>query len=144
MRTIFNCAPDNVISALGDWDKLMGEFFGSGPNMDHHGYPRVDIREEKDRYVLEAELPGMGEKDVEIKLRDSVLTLESAKTENEEKSEELWLIRERKAKGFRRAFTLPRNIESEAIAASFKDGLLTISLPKSPQAQEKTININRV
>ncbi len=143
MKTYFNCAPDNVITALGDWDKLMGEFFGNIPNMDRPNSPRIDIREEKDRFILEAELPGMTEKDVEIKLRDRVLTLESVKSADEEKHEAGWLVRERRPLGFRRSFTLPRNIEPERIAAVFKDGLLTVTLPKSAEAQEKTINISK-
>ena len=104
----------------------------------------MDIREEKERYVLEAEMPGLGEKDVDIKVNDRVLSIASIKQEeNTEEKDGNFLIRERGIKTFRRAFTLPRDVNIEKISASFKDGLLSVVLPKRPEAQEKTISIAR-
>jgi hypothetical protein len=86
------------LSALDDWDTMVGNLFdrdypGSAGTV---GYPAVDIREEKERYVLEAELPGLAEKDVSIKVNDRILTIESAKQEEKKAQQDgVWLIRER-------------------------------------------------
>jgi HSP20 family protein len=148
MKSVVTYNPDPVLSVFDDWDRMIGDFLGrgvrSGSSASTCGYPAVDIREEKERYVLEAEMPGLGEKDVDIKVNDRVLTIASVK--QEEKSEEKnshFLIRERGIKTFRRAFTLPRDVDVDKIGASFKDGLLSIVLPKRPEAQEKTIAIAR-
>ena len=104
--------------------------------------PRVDVRETKDEYVLEMELPGSTEKDVEINLKDRILSISSAKEDKqEEKVDGEWLIRERVSKSFSRSFTLPEDIDSEKVAAGFKNGLLTISIPRRAQSKARTIAI---
>lgn len=147
MKSVVTTNPDSVISVFDNWDRVLGNFFGrglmSGTSTASCGYPAVDIREEKDRYVLEAELPGLSEKDVDIKIKDNILTLASIKEESEEKKEGSWIIRERGVQSFRRAFSLPRDVNSEGIDAVFKDGLLLVNIPKRPEAQEKSINIKR-
>ncbi|HPE35974.1 MAG TPA: Hsp20/alpha crystallin family protein [Spirochaetales bacterium] len=146
MKSVVTYNPDSVLSIFDDWDRMLGDFLGreSYTGMASAGYPPVDVREEKERYVLEAELPGLGEKDVAIKVNDRVLSIASVKEEDKkEERDGVWLIRERGVRAFRRAFTLPRNVDAEKIGASFKDGLLTVSMPKRPEAQEKTIAISR-
>ena len=108
------------------------------------GYPVVDIHEEKERYVLEAELPGLAEKDVDIKVNDRVLTISSSKQEEKKSEKEgVWLVRERGVRTFRRSFSMPRDVDLEAIKAVFKDGLLTVTMAKRPEAREKTIEVSR-
>ena len=104
--------------------------------------PRVDVRETKDEYVLDMELPGSTEKDVEINLKDRILSISSAKEDKkEEKVDGEWLIRERVSKSFSRSFTLPEDIDSEKVSAGFKNGLLTISIPRRAQSKARTIAI---
>ncbi len=104
--------------------------------------PRVDVRETKDRYVLDMDLPGFSEKDIDISLKDRVLSISSKKEEKkEEKKEGDWLIRERKACAFSRRFTLPDDIDEENVGAEFKLGVLTIDIPRKPEPQSKTIAI---
>lgn len=148
MKSVVTYNPDSVLSVFDDWDRMMGDYFGrgilSGTSASSCGFPAVDIREEKERYVLEAELPGMGEKDVDIKVSDRILSLSSAKAEEKDtRTEGTWLIKERGVRAFRRAFSLPRDVDGEAIEASFRDGLLTVVMPKRPEAREKTITIKR-
>lgn len=148
MKSVVTYNPDSVLSVFDDWDRLMGDFLGNGlrgsTSASTCGYPAVDIREEKERYVLEAELPGMSEKDVDIKVNDRILSLSSVKAENQDtKKDGTWLIRERGVRSFRRAFSLPRDVDTDGIQASFKDGLLTVLLPKRPEAREKSISITR-
>ncbi|AEE17670.1 Hsp20/alpha crystallin family protein [Treponema brennaborense] len=104
--------------------------------------PKVDVRETKDAYVLDMDLPGITEKDVEINLKDRVLSISSVKEEKkEEKKEGEWLIKERRSAAFSRRFTLPQDIDAEKVTAEFKNGVLTIDIPRKPETQAKTIAI---
>lgn len=104
--------------------------------------PRVDVRETKDEYVLDMELPGSTEKDVEINLKDRILSINSVKEDKkEEKLDGEWLIKERVSKSFSRSFTLPEDINGEEVSAGFKNGLLTISIPRRAQSKARTIAI---
>ncbi len=141
MRNLVTYNP-NVVSVFDDFDKLVGSFFGND-----FGYPAkmppVDIREDGDKYIVEAELPGLSENDVELKIQDRVLTIESKKESEVKEEKKNYLMRERKACSFKRTFSLPRNIAYDKVIAVFKDGLLSITLPKSEDAQEKVIEIKR-
>ncbi len=103
--------------------------------------PAVDVREEDHRYVIEAELPGLSEKDVKLELKDGVLELSTVKKDEHEEKTKRWLRRERREFAFRRAFTLPEDADGEKIEARFKDGLLTIDLPKKPEAAPRSIPV---
>ena len=148
MKSVITYNPDSVLSVFDNWDRLVSDVFGRDDQYPSsagtRGYPAVDIREDKERYTLEAELPGFAEKDVDIKVNDRVLTISSSKDE-EKKSERdgVWLIRERGIRTFRRSFSMPRDVDLEAIKAVFKDGLLSITMPKRPEAREKSIEISR-
>lgn len=127
--------------------------------------PLVDVKELENAYVLEMELPGLDEKDIEISLKDNILSIssiqEAVKTENSEakdskkdlvKSEAeeqnlvsvdaKWLIRERRSFSFTRRFNLPKDIDENAVSAQFKNGLLTITVNRKEEAQAKTIKIS--
>lgn len=102
--------------------------------------PAVDIREEEDQFLIEAELPGYSEKDMDIKVEDNLLTL---KAEKKESSEEVsYLRKERSSRDYKRTFVLPRNVDSKNIKADFKDGILTLSLGKKEEAKPVSIKIN--
>jgi HSP20 family protein len=146
MKSLTSYNPVSILSNVDNWDRLVGEFFGRDEQYPGSagtmGYPVVDIREEKENYVLEAELPGSAEKDVDIKVNDRILTIASTKEESRKAEREgVWLIRERGVRAFRRSFSMPRDVDLETIKATFKDGLLTVLLPKRPEAREKTIAI---
>ncbi len=107
--------------------------------------PSVDIWEDEAKYVLEAELPGLGEKDVDVHVDKHVLKISSlceAETEvKEEKTSPNYLIRERSCTSFERSFALPEGVDEEKIEGSFKNGVLTISIPKVPAKQPKKIDV---
>ncbi len=117
-------------------DLSEGTFWGFESN-----YPKVDVREEKDGYVLEADLPGLSEKDIEVRVENNLLTISSSKKEEKEEKKNGYLMRERKAYSFTRSFTLPEDVSRENIAAQFKNGVLTLTLAKNPEAQPKKIEI---
>ena len=104
--------------------------------------PPVDIAEEKDRIVLTAELPGFQPKDVEVQVEGGVLTVKGERKMEEEKDGRNYHRVERSYGHFLRSFTLPNNVDREAIQAHFADGLLTIELPKREEAKPRQIRIS--
>ena len=111
--------------------------------------PAVNVREATDEIILTAELPGMSEGDFELNVKDNILTLRGEKSEERveesdetsESDEVRYLTCERRYGNFKRAFTLPRTVDGEAITARFKDGILHVHLPKVPEAKSRKIDI---
>jgi HSP20 family protein len=104
--------------------------------------PPVDIVEEKDRILLTAELPGFQPKEVEVQMEGGVLTVKGERKREEEKEGRNYHRVERSYGQFLRSFTLPNNVNRDAIKASFADGLLTIELPKREEARPRQIQIS--
>lgn len=103
--------------------------------------PAVDLAEEDTRYVLTAELPGLDDKDVELSLVDDVLTIKGEKKDEREEKGAGYHVSERRFGEFRRTFRLPEDVDAEKIAANFKKGVLTVELPKHPEAAKKAKKI---
>jgi len=105
--------------------------------------PAVDIAEKDNAYDLTAELPGMDEKNVEVKLVNGSLTIKGEKKEEKEEKKKDYYLSERTFGSFERSFTLPEGVDTDKIEASFKKGVLTIKLPKKPEAikPEKKIDV---
>jgi HSP20 family molecular chaperone IbpA len=106
--------------------------------------PAVDVEETDKSYVLEAELPGFAMDDVSVNLDGATVTIESKKDETVEKQDaknKNFVLRERRSRSFNRSFKLPENADPNAISASFKHGLLTLTIGKRTEAQKKTIQI---
>lgn len=110
--------------------------------------PQVDVMETKDSYVLNMDLPGKTESDIDLSLKEGILTIASvkqadAKEDKEtEKEETKWLIKERRNSDFRRTFQLPNDIDAEQVNASFKNGVLTVTMKKRPEPSVKKIAIS--
>jgi HSP20 family protein len=107
--------------------------------------PAVDVVEKDKAYEITAELPGMDDKDIEVKFADGVLSIKGEKKEEKEEKKRDWYLSERRYGLFQRAFRVPDGVEAEKIDANFKNGVLTVNLPKSPQAikSEKKIPIGK-
>lgn len=105
------------------------------------GMPRVDIHETDKQYTIEAELAGMNDKDVELAVKDDVLTLKGEKKEEKKEEKKDYLRTERSYGSFERSFALPDGVDRDKIDASFKNGVLTITLPKTEKAQKEAKNI---
>ena len=103
--------------------------------------PRVDVREEADGYHLEAELPGLTEQDFNVNVEDNLLTIASQREQEGEREEQGYVIRERRGGAFKRSFVLPQDADAEQISARFRDGLLTVTVPKTAKAQRKQITV---
>jgi HSP20 family protein len=103
--------------------------------------PAIDVTEDKDKIVLSADLPGLQEKDVDIQIEKDVLTLRGERSLDRATDGEHYRRFERVSGAFVRSFTLPPTIDAEHVAASLKDGVLTLTLPKKPEAQPKKISV---
>jgi HSP20 family protein len=105
--------------------------------------PAVDIAESDKAFEITADLPGMDEKNIEVKLTNGDLRIKGEKQEEKEEQEKDYYLHERHFGSFERAFRIPEGVDTDKIQASFKKGVLTVTLPKTAQAQkaEKKIAI---
>jgi len=136
-----NLIPRNQIS---DFDSIFDDFFTGFPML--VGKPdiakslnamRVDIHEDESQYEIVADLPGIKKDDVNITLEDDILTISATKeSETEEKKKGKVIRRERSSGSYSRSFSVNHGVSQDDIQASFKDGVLTISVPKLAPEEE--------
>jgi HSP20 family protein len=98
--------------------------------------PAVDVVEKDKTYEVTAELPGMDDKDIEVKVANGMLTIKGEKKEEKEQKEKDYYLSERRYGSFQRAFQIPDGVDTDKIEAHFAKGVLTVSLPKSADAQK--------
>jgi HSP20 family protein len=103
--------------------------------------PSVDIFETEKELVLSAEIPGIDEKDIEIKLEDNTLTLKGERKFEKETKEENYHRIERAYGSFYRSFSLPPSIDQDNINAEHENGVLKIVMPKKPELQPRTVKV---
>ena len=103
--------------------------------------PAVDIYETENELVLSAEIPGLSEKEVEIKVEDNTLTLKGERRFEKETKEENYHRIERSYGSFYRAFTLPNSIDPDKIQAEHENGVLRVSMPKRHELNPRTVKI---
>ncbi|HVL24078.1 MAG TPA: Hsp20/alpha crystallin family protein [Thermomicrobiales bacterium] len=105
----------------------------------------VDVRETPDRYEIFGSVPGMAPEDVDITILGDTVRIRGERRASAHQDEEedgvRWLIRERHAGGFERTITLPASVRAEEASAEFRDGVLTITLPKADEAKARTIPV---
>jgi HSP20 family protein len=106
--------------------------------------PAVEIAETPEAFTVTAELPGMNAKDVTADFEDGVLTIKGEKTEEKKEEDKKYYVWERNYGAFERSFTFPTSVDQDNIMASFANGVLTVSLPKTKEAKvnSKKIAIN--
>jgi HSP20 family protein len=116
---------------FGETDELTTECF----------VPAVDIREKDNAFLLEAELPGMKKEDIKLDVKEGVLTIRGERNYEHEEKKDNYTRVERCYGTFHRSFTLPDHVETEKIDATYKDGILTVTLPKNETATPKQIDV---
>ena len=104
--------------------------------------PPVDIYEDEHSYTLKLEVPGIEEKDIDVKLENSTLTVSGERKFEKEEKEENYRRVERRYGSFVRSFTLPQTIDSETVTADYDKGVLKIRLAKKAEAKPKQIKIS--
>ena len=105
------------------------DFFEHVPNF-IPGYPAVDIKENKESYILEVELPGLIQKDIEIYLSNNLIILRSKNNQDYSTHDYNYLVLERRKNNISRSFSLPKDIDVDNTKAVYKNGLLILNLPK--------------
>jgi HSP20 family protein len=128
-----------------EMDRLFDDTFGraAGNGAGAAWNPAVDVREQEDAFLFELELPGVAPDGVEVTADNGVLSISGEKAARRERDEDRWHIVERSAGSFRRTFSLPQNVQADAIEASFEDGLLTVRVPKAEVPKPKRIEVRR-
>ena len=142
--------PNTIQNALSDFDRYFESFFGDSilapaARILNH-VPAMDIQETENEYVLEMDLPGYDEKNIEVHVDGSSLTIASKHEEKQEKksgeNQGTYILRERRINSFSRSFKLPENADPETVNAAFKNGILTLQIKKRSETQKRTIQIN--
>ena len=135
----------NLFNFHNQMDQVFSDLFASHKSerdMEETSWiPTVDISETENGFEIRAELPGVSEKDVNVSVTDNLLTIKGEKHQEEETDGKDYHRVERRYGSFQRSFTLPRHIETDAIKAEFKDGVLTLGIPKAEAAKPTEVPI---
>jgi len=131
-----------------EMDDLFGRFFedwGWPLARAHRGawWPAIDIADKDDAIVVKAELPGLKSEDIEISVSDNVLTISGEKKEStEEKGENFYHV-ERRYGTFHRDIALPAGVDADKVDAAYRDGVLTVKVPKTEKAKPRRVEIKK-
>jgi HSP20 family protein len=104
--------------------------------------PPVDVYEDEHNVTLKIEVPGIDEKDIDVRIENNVLTVHGERKFEKEEKEENFRRVERQYGSFTRTFTLPNTVDSEKVSANYEKGILKIALPKKAEAKPKQIKVN--
>ena len=136
----------NLVTAQSEFERFLREAFSptsaEGEVSTRTWAPPVDIYENGDNLVLKAELPGINPDDVEIRVEDNTLYLKGERKFEKEVKEQNYHRVERSYGTFTRSFSLPNSVDADKVTANFKDGILTLTMPKKEEAKPKTIKIS--
>lgn len=123
-------------------DTLVNKFWGDPRTWHSTGWhPSVDVAESENEFTVYAELPGLNKEDIKVTLEDNMLTIEGERKRIEEKQDAQVRRSERFYGTFKRAFTLSSEIDTEKVSADYKDGILTLTLPKFEAAKPRQIDV---
>jgi HSP20 family protein len=126
---------------FGRLQRQLDQAFGDTDAASVSWIPRVDVREENERFVVAADLPGVEGKDIEITADEGVLTIRGQRGSDKKTAGEGYERVERARGTFLRRFTLPESADAGAIKATHVNGVLEVSIPKRPQAQPRRIEV---
>ncbi len=119
------------------FDRAMSMGLDIPDRMGGHMFPEMDVRETDKEVKITAELPGIDEKDLEVKADESGLTLRGEKHEERKEEKEDYYLSERSFGSFHRHIPLPDGLMTDKAKAKFRNGVLKITIPKSPEAESK-------
>ena len=132
---------DSFMGGLPAFSGMFGSSGGRGFTLT----PHVDVKETDKEIVVEAELPGMDEKDISLALQDGVLTIRGEKKHEYDEEKENYRVMERRYGSFQRSLRLPDTVDEDKVEASFGNGVLKVIVPKRPEAigKQRTIPITK-
>ena len=135
----------NPYRSLIDLPREIDRFFGNwgldSNQSDVMWSPIVDLSETDDMYEVKAEIPGMNKSDIKVSVHDNILTLSGEKKKEEETKDKNYYRVERSYGKFERSFRLPAEVKAEEIKAKYKDGVLSVSIPKAEEKKPKEISV---
>lgn len=131
-----------LVSLRDDMDRLFRSFFG-GPLEEVEGFwaPVIDIEEDNDSYYVRAEVPGIKKEEIKISVRGNALSLSGERKQESETKNKTFHRVERSYGRFKRTISLPSEIDAEKVKATYKDGILTVTLPKPESTKPKEIEV---
>ena len=137
--------PFNLLRDIREeWDRpfghrlVPGRLWGNGKEF---FAPDVDVKDEKDRIVVKADIPGIRKEDLSISVKENVLTLKGERKESQEKKEKDYTYSERFEGSFVRVLELPAGVKAADVKAAYKDGVLEITLPKDENAKAREVKV---
>lgn len=132
----------DLLSLRTDFDRLFNTFFGRWPeNANESWAPVVDIAETDGHIKVKAELPGMKKEDLKVTVKDSTLYISGERKQEEETKDKTYHRIERSYGRFCRTLSLPIEVDADKIKASYKDGILLVTLPKQESLKPKDIEV---
>ncbi len=132
----------SLMTLPSDLDQFFSNFGMDFHSSDAVWSPAVDIAENEKEYEVQAELPGMKKDEIKISLKDDVLTLSGERKSEKEENGKNFHRTERSYGQFERCFHLPKNVKVSDIKADYKNGILTVNIPKSEGVKPKEIAIS--
>jgi len=136
--------PSDIFTMQREMNKMFDNFFRGGDEpglLSSTWMPAVDVAEEDNEYVVKIELPGVNKEDVKITLESNILTIRGEKKAEKETKDKNYHRMERSYGSFQRSFTLPTSVKNDKIDAEYRDGILSITLPKAEEAKPKQIEV---
>jgi|UniRef100_A0A7V6A2V9 HSP20 family protein len=134
-----------VTRLRNEMDRLWDEYFGPGRRalkpLEEAWMPAVDVSETADKITVRAEIPGMEAKDIDISMVGDTLTIKGEKKVEREEKEENYHLVERSYGSFSRSIKLPAAADADKVDATYKNGVLTVVLPKKEEVKPRTIEI---
>ena len=136
----------DLLSIQDEMNRLFDDFFGRPFTRrewtEEAWSPCVDVSGTKDNVIINAEIPGVSKEDVKVSVQDNILTLSGEKKQEKEEKNANYHQIERSCGSFRRSFTLPTPVQPDKVKATYKDGILRITLPKTEEVKPKEIPIS--
>lgn len=126
----------------GSAGAMQSSSFENGNAVATDWVPSVDVKEEDDRWVVHADVPGVDPADIEVSMADGALTIRGSRKSETNEEKDGWRRVERVSGSFYRRFTLPDTADASGIKAASKHGVLELTIPKQPKVQPKRITVN--
>lgn len=134
-------SPFDRLSSLRDLFDSAFALAANAPGLERGWAPALDVHEDGEKITVQLELAGMKKEDFDLSLENDVLTISGERKQESEKREGESFRSERFFGGFRRSVSLPAAVQADKVRASYKDGVLTVELPKSEEAKPKKIEV---
>ena len=133
--------PYSPLKAIDRFGSLFEDVFGPNPTWIAGWNPAVDIKETKDAYIFQAELPGMNREDLDVELTGETLVISGKREEHHDETKEGFVRRERQYGMFKRMFRLEQPVAPDKIVAEYKDGVLNVTVPKTEAVKKHRISV---